>query len=482
MEVLDCNLSEDFITHIRHKLDNFNPDIIGLSMMFDNSYTALKDIATVIKGYDKSTIVVLGGAAATASYTAIISELDTIDAICFDEGEQPMRGLINSDNMHAYLQSDPSWITRRSLKEGIVPKKAAIQNLDAVIDIDHSLVNIAQYQMQEAFSPFADITKPRNQFFMVTSRGCPFKCVFCMRSADNDQSMRYASVPAIMAHLKSLIRDYDMNILTLYDDQLLLDKERAKHLFKELGTLNLKRIECPNGLSVAFMDEELIRLMRNANMDTVYLAIESGSPYVLNNLMHKPLKLSTVKPIVKLLRQYNFWIQGFFVSGIPGETDAHRDETLNFINNLGLDWASFSLAIPSRGSELYNICIENGYIRKDMRVDELETDTYIINVPGYPPEYVAKRTYLMNLDVNFVHNYRMRNGEYKIAAAAFSDVIKRHPNHAFAHFYLSKALAAQKEDTLATISLDTFNKIIKNDLSWKEYTDYFSITNIGSGK
>lgn len=476
IEVLDCNCSSerDLLSTIKQKQSDFKPDIVGLSMMFDNSYKHLKDISAVIKEYKNNTVIVLGGSAATSSYASIMKEQENIDGICFYEGEIPLLRLVNSENMYDFLENDKSWITRTSLSQGRIPQKTLVENLDDVTNIDYSFVDVSSYAMKEAFSPFAGRIEPRKQFFLVTSRGCPFKCAFCMHSSDEDKHIRYASVNEIIKHVRFLVSNYDMNVLTIYDDQILLNKKRAKHLFRELSQFNL-RIECPNGLSVAFMDEELIRLMRNAGMDTVYLAIESGSPYVLNNLIHKPLKVGMVKPVVQLLRKYDFWIHGYFVNGMPGEIDEHRDETVKFIKEVGLDWSGFSLAVPSRGSELFKLCIEKGYIKKDMGIAELDANKYIINTPEYTPEYVTKKTYLMNLDVNFVNNYRMKNGEYRIAANAFEDVIKRYPDHAFAYYYLSKALSALNEDREAQLAMEHFYEIVRTDKAWRGYTEYFNL-------
>jgi radical SAM superfamily enzyme YgiQ (UPF0313 family) len=476
IEVLDCNCCDgkDPIAVIKEKQREFKPDVVGLSMMFDNSYRHLRDISAAIKEYDNDTVIVLGGSAATSSYASIMNEQDNIDGICFYEGEIPFLRLVTSANMLDFLENDVSWITKKFLSEGRTPQKTLVENLDDVINIDYSFIDISSYGMKEAFSPFAGKIEPRRQFFLVTSRGCPFRCAFCMHSSDEDKHIRYASVDEIIKHVRFLVSEYDINVLTIYDDQILLNKERAKRLFGELTQFNL-RIECPNGLSVAFMDDELIQLMRNAGMDTVYLAIESGSPYVLNNIIHKPLKVEMVKPVVQILRKYDFWIHGYFVSGMPGEKDEHRDETVKFIKEVGLDWSGFSLAVPSRGSELFRLCLEKGYIKKDMEIAELDANKYIINTPEYTPEYVTKETYLMNLEVNFVNNYRMKNGEYRIAADAFGDVIKRYPGHAFAYYYLSKALYALNEDREARLAMENFREIVRSDETSREYAEYFKI-------
>lgn len=476
IEVLDCNFndSRDFMPELKKKIAEFKPDIVGMSMMFDNSYKHVKDISSLIKKYNKKTIIVLGGMAAISSHATILAEQKNIDAICFYEGEIPMLKMIESKDTLDFIEKDVSWITRKSLKNRILPQKTSVENLDEVVSIDYNFVDISNYAMREAFSPFAGHIENKKQFFLVTSRGCPFRCVFCMHSADKDKSMRYANVDAIIKHVKFLVDKYGMNVLTIYDDQILLNKARAKQLFKEFSKFKL-RIECPNGLSVAFMDNELIGLMKKAGMDTVNLAIESGSPHVLNDIIHKPLKLDMVAPVVKSLRKHGFWIHGFFVNGIPGESDKNREETAKFIKKVGLDWSGFSLAVPIRGSDLYRICIENGYIKKDMEIDELDANKFIINTPEYSANYVTKKTYMMNLDVNFVHNYRMKTKDYAVAAKAFKDVIARYEGQAFAYYYLSKALHKLKKTAEAEKAYGKYEEIIKNDKVWKEYAEYFKL-------
>jgi len=476
IQVLDCNLNygRDFILVIKEKLNEFKPDVVGLSMMFDNSYKHLKHISAVVREYNNNIVIVLGGSATTASYVSIMKEQEDIDGICFYEGEIPFLRMVNSKNMLDFLENNISWITKKSLSAGRIPQKTLVQNLDDVINIDYSFIDVSGYAMREAFSPFAGKREPGKQFFLVTSRGCPFNCSFCMHSSDSDKSMRYASVDEIIKHLRFLVSKYDMNILTIYDDQLLLNKKRAKQLFKELAQFNF-RIECPNGLSTAFMDEELIKLMKNAGMDSVCLAIESGSPYVLNKIVHKPLRLEQVKPVVDYLHRNNIFTEGYFVVGLPGEREEDRDETVRFIKEVGLDWGNFNLATPLRGSELHRICKENGYIDGNFKIGDLGMDDYVIRVPGIDPEYIKRKRYLMNLDTNFVNNHRMKVGDYKMAALCFKDVIARYENHAFAYYYLSKALHALNEDQKAQDAMDKYREILEKDNTWKEYAKYFNI-------
>ena len=231
-----------------------------------------------------------------------------------------------------------------------------------------------------------------------------------------------------------------MDVLTIYDDQLLIDMPRAKELFRRLAEFNL-RIECPNGLSVRYIDSEMAKLMKLAGMDTIYLAIESGSEYVLKKLIHKPLELSMVAPAVKALRKYDIFIHAFLVMGMPGEKSEHRKETSRFIKSIGIDWSGFQMAMPFKGSRLYEICIKNDWIDKqsinsiDMRANGIFVKT-IINIPGIDKEKVNQEVYEMNLDVNFHNNYRMKIGDYKTAARCFEEVLRRYKEHKWAKHYL----------------------------------------------
>jgi anaerobic magnesium-protoporphyrin IX monomethyl ester cyclase len=476
IEVIDCNFGggDHYLDVFRQRVADFNPDIVGLSMMFDNSYPYVSEICSVVKEHRRDTLIVMGGQAASSSYSCILKDQADIDAVCFQDGEVPFLRLATSENLLSALNHDASWICRDGLERERIPQKTVLENIDEVIDIDYSFVDVGGYSMEEAFSPFSKRRRENKQFFLVTSRGCPFKCVFCMHSSHNDRSMRYADVDKLIQHVEYLITRHKMNILTLYDDQLLFNKDRAKEIFRKLADFNI-RVECPNGLSVAYIDEEMAMLMRQAGMDTAALAIESGSPYVLNRLIHKPLKLDKVAPVVGYLRKYGFWIQGYFVTGIPGENDEHREETVNFIKSVGLDWSGFSCACPIPGTKLSQICEDKGYIEKNIKLGDLDPNKYIISTPEYSPDYIVRKSYQMNLDVNFVHNHRMQIGDYEVAAKAFADVISRYDNHAFAYYYLSEAYERLGNNDAAKKAKDKYQKIANKDHFWKDHIEYFGL-------
>lgn len=477
--ILDLNLyaAEEISGAISQALKKNKPDIVGMSMMFDSSYKSLNRISKQIKDYDDKITVVLGGSAATVSWDKILHEQEYVDAICYGEGEYPLRHLVEADNISETLDKNPVWVTRKSLAKNLKPQPRYVDNLNEVINVNYELIDVGSYSMKEAFSPFSSVKESRDvrQFFLVTSRGCPFRCVFCSGSSLHGKNIRCADVSVLIGHVRYLVEKYKMNVLTIYDDQILFYRDRAKEFFRKLAEFNL-RVETPNGLSVAFIDEEMAMLMKRAGIDTVPLAIESGSKHMLNEVIHKPLRLEQVKPVVDILHRNNIFVQGYFVVGIPGEQEEDRIETARFIKEVGLDWAGFNLATPLRGSELYKICIENGYIDPNFGIGDLGMHDYVINAPGLNPVDIKRKRYLMNLDVNFVNNHRMKVGDYEIAILCFKDVIARYENHAFAYYYLARALSAvNKNNQQIEQVLDKMKEVMNIESVWKEYFEHFGI-------
>jgi radical SAM superfamily enzyme YgiQ (UPF0313 family) len=234
-------------------------------------------------------------------------------------------------------------------------------------------------------------------------------------------------------------------------------------------------MEVYQGVSVSFIDEEMAGLMAAAGMKRAMLNLESGSKRMLERIIDKPVDLDHAKDVIKMLRKNNIWATAIFVMGFPGETDEHREETLNWIRGVDLDWCVFNPVIPIWGTKLYDICIENGYIRKDIKLGELDYGNYTIEVPGYPAKYVSEQIYRMNLQCNFVENYQMRSGQYSMAASVFGQLIEMHPDHAFAHYYLADCLREMGNYAEALHHMKEFYTICDRDWQWANYAREFNL-------
>lgn len=476
VHILDLNLYQQddqrgLLDVINDKIEEFAPDIVGMSMMFDQSYKHVDQLASLIKQKKTNIKIILGGASATTAWNEIIEEQKNVDAICYSEGEVAILNLLNSENYIEEFKKDP-WVTRDKVKKdkNFKPKSVVENNLNTVIDLDYSLVDVKKYSMKEAFSPFASYRENKDvkQFFLVTSRGCPFKCVFCAEPSLHGYGMRYADVDDIIDHVKKLIDKYGLNVLTFYDDQLLLNVKRAKELFRKLSKFKI-RCEAPNGVTLVYIDDEMASLMKAAGFDTLPLAIESGSDYMLNKIIKKPLITKKIAPVVERLHKNKIFVQGFFVIGIPGEREIDRQETIKVIKESKIDWSGFSLASPVRGSELFELAKKNKWVdEEDLKLGNIQGNKYILNSGNIEctPEELSKKAYYMNLDVNFVNNQAMKQNDYFTALKCFLEVSERYPDHAFAHHFIAecyKKINPQEYKDKIKKNLKIKDQILNND-------------------
>lgn len=478
IEILDLNIdsSESTDDVFEKKLREFQPDIVGFSMSYDISFKWLDSLSHLVKKNDSNIVTVAGGPAVTTAYEEILDRAKKIDAVCYSEGELGLKNLIEAEDPYLELSNSP-WVTAKTLKKLTGKPVAVYEDLDKVVDVNYGLVDVNAYSMKEAFSPFTTYKDGAKQFFMVTSRGCPFKCVFCAEPSFHGANMRYVDVDKAVDHVTRLVHEYGLNVLTIYDDQILMNKERAKDLFKKLAPLGI-RIEMPNGVTMSYIDEEMAYLMKAAGVDTIFLAIESGVKRVLQEIIKKPLAFDRVKPTIEILHKNDIFVCSFFVFGLPGERDDERRANREFILDVGIDWAFFNYATPLRGSELFRQCKENKWVdEKYLRLGEVDLTDYILQVPGMNPQSIKQDMFEMNLDVNFVNNRRVRIGDYKTAIASFEEVISRHEEQPFAHYFLADALEKSGADTQkAKNHRKRFEEIISKDFEWETAAKKFKLS------
>lgn len=476
-KIVDLNLySEDVKTLVSRELATFKPDIVGISGLFTSMFNQVRDISKIIKEKATNVFLVVGGNVSTNCAPELFKYNPYIDAACHSEGEIPMLDLIESQKPELLIAQHQSWITRDKIQKGFTAQATYVEDLDEIPPLDFSLLDLPLYDNRcRNNNPmlYSDIDGARLPF--ITTRGCPFKCVFCAAGSLSGKKVRSMSEARVIADMREAKVKYKMAKIVINDDQALLYKQRMKNILAEIADLGLV-LEFPSGLNVKFIDEDMAKGFKKAGLDIANLAIESGSERVLREIINKPLKIKDVKPAVDLLRNQGLLVHGFFIFGFLGETSEDREATVKLIKEIGLDWSNIYVAAPIRGSRLYEICVENGYITDDS--DLLTSNIYESNIrtSQLDPEEITKFVYKVNLDVNFVNNYSMANENYNTAIGYFSNVANNHPGHAFAHYFLAKAYKLSgKPVSLYRKHEEQFAYIVNNDAQWAEQAKEFGI-------
>lgn len=448
---------------IEQTLQDINPDIVAISILFDSLLNTINMISKSVKEYDNNICVLCGGTAISISYNEILSENLYVDAISYSEGEIPFSNFLKSNSIFDFLENDNSFITKTKLKnKNFIPETKYIYDLDEIPPLPYHMVDMNQYN--NTYNEEVD----KKSIVMHTARGCPFQCKFCTAPKLFGQKLRLMSAERVLNDLKNVIKEYKFNKVSIFDEQLLANKERAKKILSGIIKLNVQ-LEIDNGVNIALLDDDIINLIFLADIKRFVLSIESGSQKVLDNIMNKPVKLDKVKNKLKELSKGDFYITSNFVIGMPGETQEDREATKEFILSNPIDWSVVFVAMPFKGSQLYDECmLNNCFIYDKNGVMRVETKNIHY-------EDMEMQAYLINLECNFVKNYSMRIKNYNKAKMLMNRVRIKYPYHAFAQFYYANCCLKLNEIVEYKNAINNYFDIISKNNKWKFFAEHFNL-------
>ncbi len=368
------NLSKEEFSEL---ISKEKPDIVGISVL-TNEYSGAGNIAAeIVKSINPQTTVIMGGVHVTTSNPEeILSKNPSIDYLIMGEGEYTFQKLCNHLNNNSAL---PEKGIAYKNENQIINKGMAdfIQDLDALPYPSYHLFDFLKYANK---TQREDVGRAREFPYvrMMTSRGCPYNCCFCEVKNIAGRKPRMRSVKHIMGEIELLVKKYNIKSIVFDDDNLLMDLQRAKELFRALINSGYNLKWNSPAMSIYNIDEETVQLMKQSGCQFLNIAIESGTQRVLNDIIHKPLDLEKVKEIVKLIKKYDIDLASNFIIGFPGETWEEIRQTIKYAEEVGVDYAKFFIATPCPNTELYQVAKENNYLRPGFTFDRhLWTDGWI---------------------------------------------------------------------------------------------------------
>lgn len=485
---LECSLNEiysltreEITESIINKVNAFKPDLIVCSLLFNSGYEYVETVSAAIETIKGDSVVIFGGKVPTNHYKEFLKEFSVIDAICVGEGEVPFLKLLEHNNWREFIEEDCSFITREGVRNSKIPQSQFVNQLDEIPVFAFDLIDMDKYlskYVSSLRSIEAKMIETINGLEVISTRGCPFSCIFCTSNAVHGKKIRYRSPESIISEVLYLKKKYNLNLISFQDDNFFHNRKRAIEILDRLIELDLGIMyEFANGIAIYCVDEELASRLEKLKLSDITISVESGSPYMLNKVILKPLKVEMVKPAVEILRKYNIRVFASFVFGIPGETDADRELTLKLIEDVGFDWVHLFAAIPFSGSRLYDVCIDNNYIQSDTSVITSSTkySSGIINTETFTAEFINKFVYTSNLHYNFINNYNYKKGNYQLSIMYFKKVLQDFTDHAFAHYMIYKSYTAINDHDSAKIYRDNYLSILSKNEFWADYANYFEL-------
>ena len=353
VEVLDLNVEKRWLAHLKRALEEYNPSFIGLTSNFSNQFTTCK-IATHVKSLKKNILIFAGGPHPTIAPAAYCQS--GIDYIIPFEAESKTLEFILSAEKHKL-----KGVINCNAGQGIDPlderHRELTANLDALPFPAYDLIDIRKY--------YINSFKRRPIVSLITSRGCPSRCIFCSQAVFGRiwRPRSAANVVEEMIWLKDRIGAREISI---EDDNFTFDLGRASEICQLMRSRGVNMPwQLANGIRADRATKELLREMKVSGCWKIAIAPEVGDEESLARI-GKGIALERFRQVARWCRELKVVYYGFFLMGFPFQSKENMENTIRFAIKLDPLLMDLSKVVPFEGTTMYKEfpALKNLYLKK----------------------------------------------------------------------------------------------------------------------
>lgn len=342
-------------------LKTAKPDIIGISFGTQIRFNAF-DLARLAKKELPSSLIVAGGPHPTLCPQDTLENIPEIDIICRGEGEYSFLDLVKAIDQKGSLASVLG-ISFRDETGRVIHNspQPPIKDLDTLPLPARDLLPMEKYEQKTTLS------KKRCTNIMST-RGCPYQCVFCSVSKQWGHQIRYRSAKNVVDEIAQVLKDYPfLQAIRFFDDVFTMDKKRVLEICQLIieRKLNISW-ECEARANT--IDAEIVEAMKKAGCEFIDLGIESGSDRILKNIK-KNITVKQAIEAAKTIKKAGLGLKVFIMHSLPGETyeDIKKSVFLSryLYHKIGAEGTTQGITIIYPGTELEAMAKDMGTLPKD---------------------------------------------------------------------------------------------------------------------
>ena len=379
--IKDYPAEKGSLSDFKKDFKEIEPDILVLSVTTPTLDLDLK-YCTIAKKILPQTITIAKGAHFYEFDKEVLTKFKDLDIVIRGETELTILEIIKDQKIERI-----KGVTFRKDKKILRNEdRPFIKDLDALPFPARHLLNNRLYLFSDTKLPYA---------LILSGRGCPGGCIFCLVGKVSGRKLRTRSVGNILKEIEDCLKNYNIKTFFFRADTFTWDKNWLMEFCHELIKKRLK-IRWGTNSRVDTIDEEMVSLMKKAGCDIIGFGIESGNQEILNK-MKKGITVEKSTRAVKLCDRYGIKTLLFFIIGLPWENKKTIKDTIDFAKKLPGTFYNFSVAYPFPGTEFAEMAQKNNLLTKH-------------SLYGYDYARPAVRTFfLSNKDLFFYREKALRS-------------------------------------------------------------------------
>lgn len=375
VKIIDCPVCQIDHAKLKAELSSFQPTIVGIGSMTPTIESALQS-AHVAREVCPDAKIIMGGPHATFADKQILTEEKPVDIIVRGEGEETILELAKHSPELQKINEIKGITFRKDNQIIQAPNRPLIEDLDSLPRPAYKYLPIEKYKITG-----------RNLLPIMTSRGCPYQCSFCVASQMFGARFRGRSPKNVLDELEWLRDEYGAEGIAFQDDTFTYDNKRA---FEICDGIIERKINMPWGCGTRAdaVTKELINKMSKAHCNETMFGVESGCQRMRDTLK-KRVSTEQCENAVKWAKEAGMFVTVSVILGYPGETKELLQESLDFVRKMDPDDVWLCHATPYPGTGLRALVESNGWkMADDWKI--YNTMNPIYEDPNFPAKEIAQ--------------------------------------------------------------------------------------------
>ena len=353
IEIIDAKFERLKFEETLQRILEKKPDVVGFGA-FTCEIKPAAYLARRIKAHNPKIVTVIGGVHVTAIPEQTLREFPSFDIGVHGEGEVTFAELCEALKNEKGLNSIPGLVYRTEEGIQLNPPRERIADQDSI--------------------PFPawDLLPPAREYFVMSQRGCPFNCLFCMNP--NGRLARPRSIANVMEELQIILDRYRPRRIRFGDELFSVNMNRTHELLDAMIAAGMpEKIDWHAQTHVHFVDGPLFKKMKQAGVWMVGMGIETGDADILKQ-MGKGTSPEMILRAAKAAREAEVPIITYFILGHPNETLESMKKTIELAVKINPAIPAFGIMVPYPGTEVARMAAEGkgGYRLRSTNWDDYD--------------------------------------------------------------------------------------------------------------